>query len=244
MRIHIRADVCKVYWSEINARGLRYCPTNEEHKFGDMLRAIADTWVEVDTQYLFSNQYNTVPIAGVSESGLRLHDRHIDEIEGDTRDNVGCCGFCGNQTTGTITGICKACLDSEYLDEKTLLSGLTRIQPVSSNEKRQPLTAEESADILPRYVLRQTIGDDSRNANKLRKMRQRLHDDCEKTIHHATIERDGFLWLMDQNINTENCIYYSHTNTFCFGWRNKLSESVKAELCEKLAGFPFNHEFK
>ena len=52
------------------------------------------------------------------------------------------------------------------------------------------------------------------------------------------------VWLLDRNINAENCIYYSHTRKFCFGWRNPVSESVKSALLDVLVEFPFDYEIK
>ncbi len=43
---------------------------------------------------------------------------------------------------------------------------------------------------------------------------------------------------------TENLIFYPHTRTFCFGWRNPVSKEVRAELVEKLKQFPFDFEIK
>lgn len=45
------------------------------------LEAIQDTWINVELKYLFKNQYNTVPIEGVSDKGLRIHDDDVAEID-------------------------------------------------------------------------------------------------------------------------------------------------------------------
>lgn len=55
------------------------------------------TWVEIDTDYLFDNQYNT-------KSGYRISDNMIDAIEDDARVinnkyGIGYCGYCGQKTT-------------------------------------------------------------------------------------------------------------------------------------------------
>lgn len=75
-----------------------------------------------------------------------------------------------------------------------------------------------------------------------------LQADFEKKRQEATTERDGFLWLLEHDIPTGNCIYYSHTGRFCFGWRGKHSPGEKYEgktrlkLLELLKGFPFEYD--
>ena len=62
-------------------------------KWADMLEKVQGMWIEVETDYLFLDQYNTVPVPGVSNNGLRLMDRDIDGIYGDVRpERVQCLG--------------------------------------------------------------------------------------------------------------------------------------------------------
>jgi len=60
----------------------------------------------------------------------------------------------------------------------------------------------------------------------------------------SEIEYDAFYWLTLRDININNCIYYGHTNTFCFGWRNELTNEEKKGLTEKLVEFKYNWKFK
>lgn len=52
-------------------------------------------WVEIDTKYIFDNQYNT-------KAGFRIYDKHIQEIKNDIRINLGCCRYCGTITKNAL----------------------------------------------------------------------------------------------------------------------------------------------
>lgn len=57
------------------------------------MRALLKTgkWVEIDTSYLFENQYNTT----VEYGNKRIFDGDIQKIEGDVRLGLGVCKYCG-----------------------------------------------------------------------------------------------------------------------------------------------------
>jgi hypothetical protein len=52
------------------------------------------------------------------------------------------------------------------------------------------------------------------------------------------------MWLLDNNINIKNCLYYKERNIFCFGWKNSIEKSVAKELKKALAKFPYRYEIK
>lgn len=65
----------------------------EEHK---------GQWVEVDTDYLFHDQYNTattVNNSGEMDGGCRLYDTQIDAVRNDARIGKGKCKYCGKMVT-------------------------------------------------------------------------------------------------------------------------------------------------
>ena len=71
------------------------------------LHKVEGRWVEVDTEYLFTSQFNTKPIPGITESGLRIYGGDVDIIENDERIGRSRCGYCGLwATTGEP---CKGC---------------------------------------------------------------------------------------------------------------------------------------
>jgi hypothetical protein len=71
------------------------------------------------------------------------------------------------------------------------------------------------------------------------KLIAKLDADLKSKIASLTAERDGFLWLVNHDLPTENAIYYNHTGRFNFGWRKPITGEAKTMLLERLAGFPF-----
>lgn len=51
-------------------------------------------------------------------------------------------------------------------------------------------------------------------------------------------------WLLDHGISIENVIYYSHTDTFCFGWRDKCGAEFVGQVLEVISEFPYPYEIK
>lgn len=226
---------------------------------GDFYRSLEDGKAyALESKHLFDNQYNA--------DGLRLHEwtegyfpnrnlksgyyldfdlAAMDELKA----NRHCCGYCGHQYDTLqgdklpSNGFCEKCLDNEYLTENRLSS--LRLLPLNVSKERQPLTETETAELLPIFIRRQTVDDDSRNKAKLDKIRADAIAKCEKRIANATNERDGFIWLLDNQIPTDNCIFYDHKGIFSFGWRsNGLDESTANALRERLENFPFKYEIK
>lgn len=67
------------------------------HEYKSNLRKFIEDnknkWVDIDTSYLFNNQYNT-------KEGFRIFDSQIEEIRGDIREGLFTCGYCGKQYRG------------------------------------------------------------------------------------------------------------------------------------------------
>lgn len=63
--------------------------------YAEKLRKIDGQWVEVDTKYLFTDQFNTIPIEGITEFGMRIYAVDVEEIENDERIGRSKCGYCG-----------------------------------------------------------------------------------------------------------------------------------------------------
>jgi hypothetical protein len=51
----------------------------------NLLEQVNDKWLDVETDFLFSDQFNTAPIEGVSVNGLRVMWTEVEFIEGDIR---------------------------------------------------------------------------------------------------------------------------------------------------------------
>ncbi len=123
--------------------------------------------IELETKYLFSNQWNTVPIQGVSDKGLRvmdwkeiLHDNRqlkrgywleqTDEMRR-VREAVSKCGYCGAAYPTGQQEFCSECLGSPFLEEEDL--PLLRLLPVARElDQRNELTDDEKAELMPKYI--------------------------------------------------------------------------------------------
>jgi len=219
--------------------------------------------VELETKWLFSNQWNTAPIPGVSASGLRVFDwakdapspngcpgtiargHYLEQTQAmrDARHNTLKCRYCGHmelRSAGLV--FCPACFGSEYLTEDYLY--LTRLMFIDDNDDCQPLTSDELEYLLPRYVDAQTKGKAAWSKKRLAEQRESLQRDYKKGLDVVKTKYNGFTWLLDHDVNIDNCLYYSHTNKFSFGWKSPVSAAVKSALLDILCEFPFDYEIK
>ena len=161
------------------------------------------------------------------------------------------CGYCGHKAPVGEKDFCDKCLGSPHLSEQDL--NLLRMQPIEEPglretvkserkryRKRAPLTEQERETLLPRYVEAQT--------KTLQELSQKAISDalkkCERKVKLANMEYDGMVRIAEAGIPLDNVIFYEHTETFCFGWRNGLSDEVKEVLKEKLKDFHYKFELK
>ena len=214
--------------------------------------------VNLEVEHLFDDQWNTV-------EGFRLHNKtefewpalHIKEgyyirqnpemiavLQGTAK-----CGYCDHQAPVGEKDFCDKCISSPYLEVSNLR--LLRMEPIEAPERRtgetlkiprgaRPLSEEELAIVMPRYVEAQT----KLQQKKEKELRESIKRNLEQKIELAETDAKGMLWLLDAGISVENLIFYPHTKTFCFGWRQPVSKEVRDELDEKLKEFPFKYEIK
>ena len=195
-----------------------------------------------DDRNLFDNQWNAEPIPGdKTEKGRRLFDWAI-EVHLPLRRPL---AFAARSLPGANAEDARAAAQYQRLRllwpqgsgragsssvrsasdpniSRSRMPPLTRMHAVDSRERRAPLTPAERAHLLPLYVQAQTYGNTERDKARIAKARADLAAKFETVTRNATIERDGFTWLMDHGIKTDNVIYYSHTGRFGFGWREPL----------------------
>lgn len=65
--------------------------------WANLLGKVEGMEIEIETDHLFLDQYNTVPIPGVSDHGMRLMDRDIDAVIDDARVGQGKCSYCAKK---------------------------------------------------------------------------------------------------------------------------------------------------
>jgi hypothetical protein len=223
---------------------------------------VASASVDIETAHLFSNQWNTAPIPGVSENGLRVFEwseyvfqnRNIREgyyldIPAALRslmDNTHVCGYCGKQEPAAKGYVfCPHCLDSEFLKEKELY--LTRMRAVSTpgRANRPPLSAVEQAVLLPAYRDAQLHGSTARGKQRIAVSLRAIETKYTQAIADATEERDAARWIM-ANVPglIGNWIFYNHSARHCFGWRTPLDSTRLSELLNVVSEFPFAYDIK
>lgn len=213
--------------------------------------------VEVETAHLFDNQWNTADGRRVFDwheeyaplaKYVRGHWTEITPEMAEARKLTHKCGYCGAQYGPHHLPIpadmfCTACLDSPYLKPQYLC--LLRLTPVSEGFRdRAALSEAEGAAMVPRYVERQTTGANSRAKAVRDAQRTGALDKFADATESATVERDGMLWLWDRGMNLANVIYYSHSNTFSFGWRSPVSDEVRNRILEIISEFEWTYEIK
>lgn len=241
---HLKAQGLKPF---TDSMGL-YPPASQTHRaYEASIKALNGQQVTLEAEHLFSNQWNCA-------EGVRLHNwyewewpnpriktmywlEQVPEMAAILRNNAKC-GYCGHiEATGTHE-FCPKCMGSPYLGQEQL--HLRRMKPINFEGNRKPLTKAELAAQLPLYVEAQT----KRSAELQKKKRADVEADYKKAIAKAETEYYGYCWLLDHGLNVENCIFYSHTQTFCFGWREPISADVVVELEKLLAEFPYKWEIK
>lgn len=91
MQVRVREGAASLYE---NRTVISYRqPASQRYK--KMLEQIEGKVVDIDTTYLFKDQFNTAPIPGVSEQGLRLTLHEVDQVIDDARPGKGRCNYCG-----------------------------------------------------------------------------------------------------------------------------------------------------
>jgi len=205
--------------------------------------------IELETGHLFDNQWGTANGLRVFDWAEAIHQNRsikqgqwLEQTEemSEARRNTLKCGYCGKQEPAQKDYVfCPHCIGSPYLETAQL--HLTRLAPVCyTNRPRAPLSDAEKAHLMPLYVEAQT-----KNTEKARAARiASINADADKSIKAATVKRDGFLWLENAGISTDNCIYYDHVPAFCFGWRQPVSDEVRDALLAVVSEFPFPYQIR
>lgn len=211
-----------------------------EHLFGDQWNTQADEYTT--TGFRVHNWYEDY--IALERSGI--HKGHYLVINQDMIDLLAKsyrCYYCGAQYYGEGNKglFCSKCLGSEYLKVKDFpLLRLSLLSITRMREDFPALTDEEMAEMMPLYVERQTAA----NEEKAKKILAETRDKHIAKMASATMEYQGFIWLLDKGIDTRNIIFYSHTKKFNIGWMHPLEDSVKAKILELLSEFPYEYEFE
>jgi hypothetical protein len=96
-----------------HARPEAYGLHNEN--FYNILKNVQGKWLTVETEHLFSDQFNTAPIENVSVNGVRIMIEDVVEIKDDIRDGINKCRWCYGYDKDN-DGACDKCGKNEYLE--------------------------------------------------------------------------------------------------------------------------------
>ena len=121
MRIKLNDNAATHYVRRCYRHAHPQCGQLHRPDFEAMLKAVEGQWLEVETDHLFSDQFNTAPIPGVSENGLRIMVSDIVEIEDDARIGVVKCNWCGGYDHDH-DGACDKCGSIDYLKPLKVIS--------------------------------------------------------------------------------------------------------------------------
>ena len=117
MRIKIRKGASLFYIQRCYRNAHPECGMLHRPEWADMLKKVEGKWLEVETEYLFKDQFNTAPIPGVSELGMRIMIEDVEEIEDDIREGLSRCNFCGKHALNpSLDGPCSLCGQVGYLE--------------------------------------------------------------------------------------------------------------------------------
>lgn len=106
MKIRIRDNASALY-----VQGQKFAVNWEWAK---QLEQIQGMTLEVETEFLFKDQFNTGPIEGVSGQGMRVMVGSVAEIIDDIRPRKMRCQWCGK--ISDIGNICEHCKKTKYLE--------------------------------------------------------------------------------------------------------------------------------
>jgi len=76
------------------------------------------------------------------------------------------------------------------------------------------------------------------------KLAEKVRAAYDNDVAKANQERDGYLWLIEHDIPTDNAIFYDHTGQWSFGWRRPYTGEARETLLKALAKFPFSYDVK
>lgn len=117
MRIKIKADAGVIYYRECYRHASPQCGMLHRPEFVKMLEQVQGAWLTVETKHLFKDQFNTAPVEGVSESGLRIMENCVEEVEDDERIGKVRCNYCGHRQEGRTNDVCNHCITTGYMED-------------------------------------------------------------------------------------------------------------------------------
>lgn len=209
--------------------------------------------VTIDTDFLFDNQYNTL-------EGLRVFDwfekHNLDNkyiksgyyLSGDikslkqAKESQYCCGYCAKRYTESeaksLDYGCNACINNEYLTAD--LIHLLQLMPVTINRSKYIPNTKIVNTIKAKFEAntenRLKLIEEAR-LKRLKAKAIELADKLKESHKAELYELKIMTELLNNGYDTSNLIYYNHSDSWCLGWRNKVTQAELSELnqvCNKI----------
>lgn len=122
------------------------------------------------------------------------------------------------------------------ISELETLSGLKWENPYKPEEERFTLTlSEEERTNMEKLIKEGFYTKENIEKRKEEARKAALADICaryDKDIAKAEREKKVMLYIFDSGISTENVIYYDHTNTARFNWKDYDKKVSQEEFCD------------
>lgn len=207
---------------------------------------------EVDTNYVFADQLNTVGTEG--KNGKRLHfwteykypNKDIKEgyyIEDITEylqllDKKVCCAYCGKQQfkEEVKEDFCTSCLGSEYLTPKNL--HLTVLRPIKDKDKdiSKSINNDTLSVITLEHEKQFAIKRSQLIEKKIKQIQERAEEEIQKVTRNSNITADLKIQLLTLGYIKDNIIFYSHNNTVSLNWtsHNQFTPEEEQHIKENL----------
>ena len=198
---------------------------------------------EIETNYLFNNQFNTV-------SGYRIFlwkeeivpnkkikKGHYIEYSKELMNaikNQYVCGYCGARYNGKPFKFCNKCLGSEYLEKENY--PLLELRSIEKTNFKSTATKQELKD-LEKFIL------SAQNTQREKAFEKRIKEEKgkhQKNLEKAKFEHNLAIFLLENRILNSEWIFYNHTNTIVFGWNSNIDRDKLEKYCEIVFKFDEN----
>lgn len=158
MEIKIKGNAHEIYAARVNCG--HYSALNSE--WYDKLKAVAGMTLKVETDYLFKDQFNTAPIEGVSETGMRVMAESVEEVIDDEREYTLKCNYCGQVVyTNMVTSErCPHCGQGDYLVPLSKSAEISFDYKMRARSERAAGGSCEVNEMLPTIAIKTSAGEE------------------------------------------------------------------------------------
>ena len=195
---------------------------------------------KISTKHLFANQsvtlenvriFDFVDYSRAPDTADIRYGHYIADLTAlNAAREIQCaCGYCGYRADNATGVWCPKCRGSEYLTPKDY--PLLQMLPVRTTLTRE---TQPPADVLTQIRHEQGINTAKRTEKRIKAKFEKLKQDMKD----AQTEADFLRLCISRGVvgfALDNLIYYPHSDTFTFGWRDRLTEDQAQEIRAALA---------